>query len=117
MIQETFETETREDTSTALAVTNTDQPDGSAPLFAPEHAKDFRTQWEKIQTNFVDEPRKSVEQADQLVDDVIKRLEEVFAEERNKLESEWGQNDKASTEDLRMAFRRYRSFFDRLLSV
>jgi hypothetical protein len=89
----------------------------SLPLFAPADAYDLRSRWEKIQIGFVDEPRKSVEQADQLVSDAIKRLAEVFANERNKLERERDKTDNVSTEDLRVALRRYRSFFDRLLSV
>ena len=77
----------------------------------------FRSLWEKIQIGFVDEPRKAVEQADELVASAIKRLAEVFASEREKLEGEWDKNDNVSTEDLRVALRRYRSFFNRLLSV
>ena len=42
----------------------------------------FRTRWEAVQTGFVDEPRKAVEEADALVAQVIKRLSEVFADER-----------------------------------
>ena len=87
------------------------------PLFAPDDTQDFRSRWEKIQIGFVDEPRKAVEQADELVASAIKRLEEVFAIERHKLEAEWDKTDNVSTEDLRVALRRYRSFFDRLLSV
>ena len=86
-------------------------------LFAQNEADDFRGRWEKIQIGFVDEPRKAVEQADQLVASAIKRLAEVFAAERTKLEGEWDRSDNVSTEDLRLALRRYRSFFDRLLSV
>lgn len=89
----------------------------SMPLFAAADAQDFRSRWEKIQIGFVDEPRKAVEQADELVADAIKRLADVFASERNKLEGEWDKTDNVSTEDLRVALRRYRSFFDRLLSV
>jgi len=65
----------------------------------------------------VDEPRRSVEQADALVAEVIKRLANSFAEERSKLEGQWGRGGDVSTEDLRVALRRYRSFFDRLLNV
>jgi hypothetical protein len=86
-------------------------------LFPDEEAKDFRGRWTDIQTGFVDEPRRSVEQADALVAEVIKRLADTFAEERSKLEGQWGRGDNVSTEDLRIALRRYRSFFDRLLSV
>jgi hypothetical protein len=91
--------------------------DGAVPLFVSDEAQKFRTRWEKIQIEFVDEPKKSVEQADELVAATIKRLAEVFAAERNKLEQEWDKGDNVSTEDLRVALRRYRSFFDRLLSV
>jgi hypothetical protein len=87
------------------------------PLFAANDTQDFRSRWEKIQIGFVDEPRKAVEQADELVASAIKRLAEVFASEREKLEAEWDKNDNISTEDLRVALRRYRSFFNRLLSV
>ena len=87
------------------------------PLFAQNDTQDFRSRWEKIQSGFVDEPRKAVEQADELVASAIKRLAEVFAVERQKLESEWDKTDNVSTEDFRIALRRYRSFFNRLLSV
>lgn len=89
----------------------------NAPLFAANDTQEFRSRWEKIQIGFVDEPRKAVEQADELVASTIKRLAEMFAGERQKLEAEWDKNDNVSTEDLRVALRRYRSFFDRLLSV
>ena len=89
----------------------------NVPLFAQNDAQDFRSRWERIQIGFVDEPRKAVEQADELVDSAIKRLAEVFATERHTLEAEWDKTDDVSTEDLRVALRRYRSFFDRLLSV
>lgn len=87
------------------------------PLFAQNDTQDFRSRWEKIQIGFVDEPRTAVVQADELVANAIKRLAEVFATERSKLEAEWDKTDNVSTEDLRVALRRYRSFFDRLLSV
>jgi hypothetical protein len=88
-----------------------------AVLFPAGDMDNFRARWRDIQGDFVDEPRKAVEQADELVDQVIQRLADVFASERNKLEKEWGQGKDVSTEDLRQALRRYRSFFDRLLSV
>jgi hypothetical protein len=87
------------------------------PLFAQNDTEDFRSRWEKIQIGFVDEPRNAVERADELVASAIKRLAEVFAAERQKLESEWDKTDNVSTEELRIALRRYRSFFDRLLTV
>ena len=91
--------------------------DDRAPLFVQGDADGYRTRWGAIQTGFVDEPRKAVEEADALVAEVVKRLAEVFSSERGRLESVWERNDKVSTEDLRQAMRRYRSFFERLLSV
>ncbi|HEX8984391.1 MAG TPA: hypothetical protein VF767_03130 [Bryobacteraceae bacterium] len=92
-------------------------PEQSTPLFAAHEAQDLRSRWSDIQAGFVDEPRKAVEQADGLVAAAIKRLAEVFAEERSKLEAQWDRGDNISTEDLRVALQRYRSFFTRLLSV
>jgi len=89
----------------------------SAPLFPNNELEDLRSRWSGVQTAFVDEPRKAVEQADGLVASAMKRLAEVFAEERSKLEQQWDRGDNVSTEDLRIALQRYRSFFQRLLSV
>jgi hypothetical protein len=88
-----------------------------SPLFAEDAAADLRRQWDTIQSGFVDEPRRAVEEADSLVADTMKRLADTFAQERSTLEQQWGRGDDVSTEDLRVALRRYRSFFKRLLSV
>ena len=95
----------------------TQQDAGSTPLFPSNELEDLRTRWKDIQTGFVDEPCKAVEQADGLVASAMKRLAEVFAQERSGLEQQWDRGDNVSTEDLRVALQRYRSFFDRLLSV
>jgi hypothetical protein len=87
------------------------------PLFSAEEAKDFRGRWDAIQVSFVDEPRQVVEQADSLVALAMKRLAEMFAAERARLEGQWDRGDDVSTEDLRLALQRYRSFFGRILSV
>ena len=89
----------------------------ASPLFPENELDGLRTRWKEIQTGFVDEPRKAVEQADGLVASAMKRLAEVFAEERSGLEKQWDRGDSVSTEDLRVALQRYRTFFDRLLSV
>jgi hypothetical protein len=89
----------------------------AAPLLSPDETKDFRARWDATQVGFVDEPRRAVEQADGLVAGAMKRLAEMFADERSKLEGQWDRGDNVSTEDLRLALRRYRSFFGRLLSV
>jgi hypothetical protein len=114
---------TRVPVETARAETRTDVPagqpggEGHTPLFSAEEAGQFRSRWDAIQVGFVDEPRRSVEQADELVASTIKRLAQVFADERTKLEQQWSRGDQVSTEDLRLALQRYRSFFGRLLSI
>lgn len=87
-----------------------------AQLFPDDELHNFRARWDQVQTSFVDEPRKAVEQADNLVASVVKRIAEQFAAERQKLEGRWDKGDDVNTEDLRQALRSYRSFFDRLLS-
>lgn len=86
-------------------------------LFAPDRANDLRTRWRDVQGRFVDDPRAAVKEADGLVDEVIRDLSKQFADERSGLESQWGRDESVSTEDLRVALRRYRSFFERLLSM
>jgi len=90
---------------------------GPMPLFSESEMEDFRSQWSKVQTGFVDEPRQTVEGADKLVASVMQRLAEGFATERSGLEKQWDRGDNVSTEDLRIALQRYRSFFDRLLKL
>jgi hypothetical protein len=89
----------------------------TAPLFSPDETRTFRSRWDEVQVGFVDEPRRCVEQADNLVATAMKRMAEMFAEERAKLEAQWDRGDNVSTEDLRVALRRYRSFFNRLLNM
>jgi hypothetical protein len=111
-------TATRADTGTA-ADTDTRRDsttDGdAAPLLADSEG--FQSRWEEIQVRFVDEPRGAVEDADALVATVMQRLAEGFAQERERLEAQWGRGEDISTEDLRVALQRYRSFFQRLLST
>jgi hypothetical protein len=85
------------------------------PLLEDEELDGFRGRWDAVQVGFVDEPRGSVQQADALVAELMQRLAQTFSDERTSLESQWEQGADVSTEDLRVAMQRYRSFFDRLL--
>jgi hypothetical protein len=96
--------------------TGEDAPERT-PLFPEAEAQELRARWDNVQASFVDEPRRAVKEADTLVATAMKRLAEQFADERSKLESQWDKGDDVSTEDLRIAMQRYRSFFGRLLSV
>ena len=86
-------------------------------LFHGDEANGLRTRWEAIQAGFVDEPRKAVQEADALVTQVVTRLSEIFSQEKSTLSNQLEHGDNISTEDLRLALRRYRAFFDRLLTI
>jgi hypothetical protein len=101
----------------AIATTDSHQDPEAAPLFSHAETANFHTRWNAVQVSFVDEPRQAVQQADALVAGAIKRLAEIFADERAQLDRQWDRGDSVSTEDLRLALRRYRSFFGRLLSI
>jgi len=92
--------------------------DDFAPLFENDEADEFRSRWLNIQSRFVDDPSASVKEADELVATVIKSITKSFADRRMFLENQWknGENN-ISTEDMRVAIKRYRSFFNRLLSL
>lgn len=88
-----------------------------SPLFGEETADKFRSRWLAIQSRFVDDPRDSVQQADDLVSDVIESITASFADRRGSMEKEWNSGGDTSTEDLRIALKQYRSFFERLLRL
>lgn len=104
----------RNSSTSAQTASETDE---RTALFSPDETSSLRGQWDAIQVGFVDEPRQAVEKADALVAGAMKRLAEVFAAERERLEKQWDRGDSVSTEELRLALRRYRAFFGRLLSV
>ena len=111
-----------------LAQGSAGQPGGAGPaggeqdgqharLLAEDEMNSIVSRWKSIQADFVDEPRKAVEEADALVAELMQRLASVFAAERANLEQRWSGGDGVSTEDLRVSLRRYRSFFERLLAA
>ena len=88
-----------------------------AALLEDQELQSILVRWKDIQAEFVDEPRKAVQDADALVAELMQRLAQMFASEREQLESRWAGGDDVSTEDLRHGLRRYRSFFERLLAA
>ncbi|MFI6005226.1 hypothetical protein ACIA98_33325 [Streptomyces sp. NPDC051366] len=92
------------------------EPD-TAPLLGTREAEELRTRWQEIQQGFVDDPKQSVLAADGLVAEVMQLLATTFADHKQGLESQWHRGEEVATEDLRLALRQYRSFFDRLLST
>ena len=88
-----------------------------AALFQGPMADEFRHRWDTIQIGFVDDPRAAVRNADELVAQVLRSLAESFADQRSQIESGLGDGEHADTENMRIALQRYRSFFQRLLSL
>lgn len=91
--------------------------DERRPLFDDDELGTYRSRWDEVQARFVDDPRGTVKDADALVNDVMQQLTQTFTDERSSLESQWSEGKDASTEDLRVAMQRYRSFFARLLAA
>jgi hypothetical protein len=101
---------------TTAGVDSTLGSDQPGQLFPTSELNDLRAKWDKAQISFVDEPRTAVKQADELVATLVTRISEQFSATRSELEHQWDRGDNVSTEELRQALRRYRSFFDRLLA-
>jgi hypothetical protein len=97
--------------------TNTSDQEGAAPLFTGEEVDRFRTEWRGLQSDFVDSPRDAVQHADQLVAQVMQSLATTFADHKKSLEGQWSKGEQVETEELRVALRQYRAFFDKLLTV
>jgi hypothetical protein len=103
----------RTDRSQAAAGPDT----ATEPLLSSDAAGKYQGRWQRIQTGFVDEPRNAVREADALVAELMQELAAGFSQARETLEAQWDSGDDVSTEDLRVALTRYRSFFERLLSA
>jgi hypothetical protein len=99
------------------SVAEADSREPLEPLLAADRGERYRVRWSEVQTMFVDEPRRTVEEADRLVAELMQELAAGFSESRTTLEEQWTRGDDVSTEDLRIALQRYRSFFERLLAV
>jgi hypothetical protein len=102
------------DTGSSTAST---EPPADEPLFADGTLSGLRSRWDDVQAAFVDDPKECVQKADALVAQVVDGLTTGFTEARSRLEAQWAKGEEASTEDLRLALKRYREFFQRLLSV
>lgn len=110
-------TESPNEPLTAEAEPSADEPPADEPLFADGTLSGLRSRWDDVQAAFVDDPKECVQRADALVAQVIEELTTGFSQARSRLETQWAQGKEASTEDLRVALKRYREFFQRLLEA
>jgi hypothetical protein len=114
-------TEHRPDSAAERLGADTVEPRTEAEEHRPEtlipadRSSDYRGRWGEVKGQFVDDPRSAVQAANTLVGEVLDELEELFRRQRADLEQGLA-DERTSTEDLRLALRRYHSFFDRLLS-
>lgn len=102
--------------SADMAAAHQTDEDGNAALVTADRAESYSSRWNSVKGEFVDEPRRAVADADALVGELLDELQELFKAQRSDIEKGLDA-DETSTEDLRLALRRYRSFFDRLLSI
>ena len=105
------------DTRASGRVSDNGGDEQSTALFDEKATETYQGRWQEIQARFVDDPRSATREADGLVSEVVDQLVRSFGAERTRLEKAWDHGEDVSTEDLRVALRRYRSFFGRLLAI
>ncbi len=93
------------------------EPSADESLFAADDLSGLRSRWDDVHAAFVDDPTECVQKAHALVAEVVEQLTAGFSGARSRLEAQWARGQDASTEELRLALRRYREFFQRLLAV
>jgi hypothetical protein len=108
---------TTADESSQMENEPSSEPSTERSLLADNELSGLRSRWDDVQAAFVDNPKECVQKADTLVAEVVEQLTTGFSDARSRLEAQWARGEKASTEDLRVALKRYRDFFQRLLSV
>jgi hypothetical protein len=78
---------------------------------------ELRRRWEAAQAGFVDDPRRAVEQADEMVSAAVAALQAHIEQRREDLAETWRDGAQASTDALLAAFQRYRELFEGVLST
>ncbi|HTV72523.1 MAG TPA: hypothetical protein VME66_02310 [Candidatus Acidoferrales bacterium] len=91
--------------------------ESDAGFLPADRLEDLRHRWSDVQASFVDDPRSAVQQANDLVAQIVDELTQLFTQERTNLEGQWNRGEEADTEALRVALQRYRAFFNRLLAA
>jgi hypothetical protein len=102
---------------TAAAVQTGEIDQAESGFLPDDRMGSLRERWSDVQAGFVDDPRNAVQQAHGLVTELVDDLVQTFTRERTTLEQQWSAGGDADTEQLRIALQRYRSFFNRLLSM
>jgi hypothetical protein len=85
------------------------------PYLSDQASSDAIESWQRIQAEFVDDPRHAVVEADRLVGELMQRIVSAFSDQRSDLEKQWALGHEVDTEQLRVCLQNYRAFFARLL--
>lgn len=93
------------------------EQDDAELLFSADDRLRFGRRWRDIQSRFVDDPSQAVESADRLVVDMTDHIADRIATHRSALTRQRDGKGTAETEELRLAIRRYRALFHRMLSA
>jgi hypothetical protein len=83
-------------------------------IWTEDSAQDLRDRWREAQLRFVDDPQKAADDTRDLVNEAVEALTAALASHREQLNS-WPAN--ADTELYRVIVQRYRTFFERLLTL
>jgi hypothetical protein len=94
-----------------------EETEGPEILLPAGRRDELRRVWLEVQSSFIDEPQDAVRKADGLVQELLRSVAEGFESARRELEGDWQRGEEVNTESLRLAFRRYRTLFERLLSA
>ncbi|QVQ53011.1 hypothetical protein J4H86_04170 [Spiractinospora alimapuensis] len=84
--------------------------------FSAQEREGLRGRWRQLQGDFVDDPNAAVRDADALVAETLRTLQQRLSDHHASLEARWTTND-ADTEQLRHTIRRYRAFLNTMLAA
>jgi hypothetical protein len=85
-------------------------------LLKPADRDDLDHRWTAIETGFVEDPARHIEMADDLLGDLIGRLQAALEHDRDRLSGAWKGSD-VTTEQLRELLLRYRASYQRLREI
>ncbi|MEU4545775.1 hypothetical protein [Nonomuraea dietziae] len=116
------------DTDAATGAATGDVPVESAPARAQavpqqrqalfdQDVDQAHTRWHDLQATFVEDPRQAVEQADELLDEVVNALTSSLTTRTSELGDRWKNTDQGDTEQLRLALRDYGAMLEQLLAL
>lgn len=88
-------------------------------LMSHDEADKWTLRLQHAVSGFVDGPRESLEEADQVLEEVTARFTDAVTQRRRTLRTSWQAtgDEKADTEQLRLALRDYRELAERLLRI